>query len=139
MSALLHFPASRSLAQWRAADAAHLLHPFTNLDALAEEGVRMISSGDNIYLWDSEGNRILDAMSGLWCVNVGYGQRPLIDAAQCQLETLPYYNMFFHTATPPAVELARMLAAVAPAGMDRVFFTGSGSESVEAAAYLDRK
>ena len=139
MSALLHFPASRSLAQWRAADAAHLLHPFTNLDALAEEGVRMISSGDNIYLWDSEGNRILDAMSGLWCVNVGYGQRPLIDAAQCQLETLPYYNMFFHTATAPAIDLAELLDDVAPAPFHHTFFTGSGSESIEAAAYIVRR
>ena len=70
---------ARTTAEWQAADAAHFLHPFTDFQGLARKGARIITRADNIYLWDSEGQRILDAMSGLWCVNVGYGQQALID------------------------------------------------------------
>ena len=74
-------PATRTTAEWQAADAAHFLHPFTDFQALGRKGSRIITRAENIYLEDSEGHRILDAMSGLWCVNVGYGQQALIDAA----------------------------------------------------------
>jgi putrescine aminotransferase len=93
----------RTTAQWQQADAAHFLHPFTDFQGLARKGARIITRADNIYLWDSDGQRILDAMSGLWCVNVGYGQPALVDAATAQLKQLPFYNAFFQTATPPAV------------------------------------
>lgn len=79
-------------------------------------------------LWDSEGNKILDAMAGLWCVAIGYGRKELADAAAKQMQELPCYNMFFQTATPPALELAKAIADLAPQGMNHVFFTGSGSE-----------
>ena len=82
----------RSTQQWQAADAAHFLHPFTDFQSLAKKGSRIITRADNIYLWDSEGQKILDAMSGLWCVNVGYGQRALVDAASRQMAELPFYN-----------------------------------------------
>ncbi len=107
----------RTTQDWQAADARHFLHPFTDFQALAKKGSRVITRADNIYLWDSDGNKILDAMSGLWCVNVGYGQRALIDAATKQLETLPFYNAFFQTATPPAIELAELLAEVSAAAI----------------------
>src|SRR3989475_8245735 len=79
-----------STHDWQATDAAHYLHPFTDFKSLAAKGTRIITKGDNIYLWDSEGQKILDAMSGLWCVNVGYGRQELIDAATPQLTTLPF-------------------------------------------------
>jgi putrescine---pyruvate transaminase len=122
--------ATRSTADWQAADTAHFLHPFTDFKALAGRGSRIVTRGDGIYIWDSEGNKILDGMSGLWCVNVGYGQRALIDAATRQMEQLPFYNAFFQTATPPAIELAELLSEVCQgAGSFRhVFFSGSGSE-----------
>ena len=63
-----------STQEWQRLDAAHFLHPFTDFQALAAKGSRVITRGENIYLWDSEGHKIFDAMSGLWCVNVGYGQ-----------------------------------------------------------------
>lgn len=129
----------RSTQEWQAADAAHFLHPFTDFKALAAKGSRIVVRGDNIYLWDSEGQKILDAMSGLWCVNVGYGQRELIDAATRQLEQLPFYNAFFQTATPPAIELAELLAQVAPPGFERVFFTGSGSEGNDTIVRMVRR
>ncbi|MDN5597491.1 MAG: aspartate aminotransferase family protein, partial [Pseudomonas sp.] len=80
------------------------------------------------YLWDSEGNKILDGMAGLWCVAIGYGRDELADAAAKQMKELPYYNLFFQTAHPPVLELAKVISDVAPAGMNHVFFTGSGSE-----------
>ena len=76
---------ARTTADLQAADAAHFLHPFTDFQSLAKKGSRIIQRGDNIYLWDSEGHKILDAMSGLWCVNVGYGQQALIVAATRQM------------------------------------------------------
>jgi putrescine aminotransferase len=130
---------SRSTAQWQAADAAHFLHPFTDHRGLARIGARIIERADGIYLWDSEGRRIFDAMSGLWCVNVGYGQRALIDAATRQLETLPFYNAFFQTATPPAIELAELLAELTPPGFSRVFFGGSGSEGNDTVVRMVRR
>ncbi len=119
---------TRTTKEWQAADAAHFLHPFTDFQALARKGSRVITRADNIYLWDSDGKKILDAMSGLWCVNVGYGQQALIDAATRQMKELPFYNAFFQTATPPAIELAELLAEVSPPQFQHVFFSGSGSE-----------
>ncbi|HJV95595.1 MAG TPA: aspartate aminotransferase family protein [Albitalea sp.] len=129
----------RSTSDWQAADAAHYLHPFTDFQALARKGSRIITRADNIYLWDSEGRKVLDAMSGLWCVNVGYGQRALIDAATAQLEQLPFYNSFFQTTTPPAIELAELLAQVTPPQFQHVFFCNSGSEGNDTVVRMVRR
>ena len=130
---------SRSTEAWQAADAAHYLHPFTDFKALAAKGSRVITKADGIYLWDSEGNKILDAMSGLWCVNVGYGQRDLIDAATKQLTELPFYNSFFQTANVPAIELAELLAQVSPPQFRHVFYAGSGSEGNDTVVRMVRR
>ncbi len=81
------------------------------------------------HLTDSEGNRILDGMSGLWNVNVGYGRQEIVDAVTRQMQELPFYNTFFNTSHPPVIELGRLLAEVTPKQFNRFFFTGSGSES----------
>ena len=73
-------------------DSAHFLHPFTDFKDLNSKGARVIARAKDIYVWDSEGNRMLDAMSGLWCVNVGYGRQELADAASKQMMELPFYN-----------------------------------------------
>ncbi|MES2126484.1 MAG: aspartate aminotransferase family protein [Pseudomonadota bacterium] len=112
----------------QAQDAAHYLHPFTDHQALAAKGPRVMVRGEGIYLWDSEGHKIIDGMSGLWCVNVGYGRTSISEAVYQQMETLPFYNSFFNTTNVPAVQLAVKLASIAPPGFSRVFFTGSGSE-----------
>jgi putrescine aminotransferase len=104
------------------------LHPFTNFKALNDKGSRVITRAEGIYIYDEHDNKILDGMAGLWCVNMGYNCEPLIEAATNQLKELPYYNLFFQTTHPPAVELSTLLAEVAPEGMNHVFFTGSGSE-----------
>jgi len=113
----------------QARDHAHYLHPFTDHKALGERGVRVMVRGEGIYLWDSEGKKILDGMSGLWCVNVGYGRHSISKAVFDQMETLPFYNSFFNTTNVPAVTLAAKLAEIAPPGFKHVFFTGSGSEA----------
>jgi putrescine---pyruvate transaminase len=130
---------SRTTQEWQAADAAHFLHPFTDFQGLAKKGARIIERADNIYLWDSEGHKILDAMSGLWCVNVGYGQEALVQAATKQLRELPFYNAFFQTATPPAIQLAELLAEVSPPGFEHVFFAGSGSEGNDTVVRMVRR
>ena len=123
------FIPERSTAEWQALDAAHYIHPFTDHAALGKKGTRVITRAEGVYLYESGGRRILDGMSGLWCVNLGYGRRELADAAYQQLLELPYYNSFFQVAHPPAIELARLLAEVTPSQFKHVFFTGSGSEA----------
>jgi putrescine aminotransferase len=116
-------------AALRQLDAAHYMHPFTDHAALKARGVRVMVRGEGIYLWDSEGNKILDGMSGLWCVNVGYGRTSISEAVYRQMETLPFYNSFFNTTNIPAVKLAALLVELAPPQFNHVFFTGSGSEA----------
>ncbi|HMN44379.1 MAG TPA: aspartate aminotransferase family protein [Povalibacter sp.] len=123
------FIPSRSTAEWQALDASHYIHPFTDHAALGRKGTRVISRAEGVYLYDSDGRQILDGMSGLWCVNLGYGRRELAEAAYKQLLELPYYNSFFQVAHPPAIELSRLLAEVTPPQFKHVFFTGSGSEA----------
>ena len=125
-------------AEWQALDSRHHLHPFTDHKALAAAGTRIITRAEGCWLWDSDGNKILDGMAGLWCVNVGYGRNELIEAATRQIAELPYYNTFFQSATPPSVELAAKLAAIAPGDMDHVFFANSGSEANDTAVKLVR-
>jgi putrescine aminotransferase len=114
--------------EWQAMSRDHHLAPFSDFKQLAESGPRIITKADGVYLWDSEGNKILDGMAGLWCVAIGYGRDELADAASKQMKELPFYNLFFQTAHPPVLELAKAIAEIAPAGMSHVFFTGSGSE-----------
>ncbi|MBM4239260.1 MAG: aspartate aminotransferase family protein [Gammaproteobacteria bacterium] len=130
---------ARKTREWQALDAAHYLHPFTDTRALAERGTRVITRADGVYLYDSEGNRILDGMSGLWCVALGYGRRELAEAAYRQMQELPYYNSFFQCANPPAIELAARLAELSPPQFKHVFFTGSGSESNDTFVRLARR
>ena len=124
--------------QWQSLDRRHFLHPFTDYKELNRKGARIIVRAQGPYLWDNDGNRILDAMAGLWCVNLGYGRRELIEAARAQMDELPYYNAFFKTAHPPAIELSRLLSEITPPGLDRVFLTGSGSEANDTVVRIAR-
>ena len=119
-------------------DKDHHLHPFTDHLQLSEKGKRVITRGDGVYIWDSEGHQILDAMSGLWCVNLGYGRKELAQAAYEQMEELPYYNNFFQCTHPPAIELSSVLGEVSPKSMDHVFFTSSGSEAIDTVVRMVR-
>ena len=110
-------------------DAAHHLHPFNDNAALAKRGTRVLTRGEGCHVWDAEGNRLLDAFAGLWCVNIGYGRRELGDAAAKQMTELAYYNSFFQCTTEPTVRLAAKLAELTPHDLDHAFFTNSGSEA----------
>lgn len=123
----------------QARDAAHHWHPFTDSAGLAAEGTRVIVGGDGVWIEDSEGNRILDGMAGLWCVQVGHSRTEIADAVHAQMSRLAYYNTFFKTSHPPVIELAEKVASLAPAHMNRVFFTGSGSESNDTVIRLVRR
>ena len=123
---------------WQDIDRRHYLHPFTDSKALHKHGTRVITRAQGVYLWDSEGQRILDGMAGLWCVNLGYGRRELVDAASAQMLELPFYNSFFKTTTPPTLALAALLAEVTPAHLNHVFFTSSGSEANDTIVRLVR-
>ncbi len=120
-------------AQIQALDSAHFIHPFTDHGELATRGSRVMTHAEGVYVWDSEGRKLLDAMSGLWCVNAGYARKELADAAYRQMMTLPYYNSFFQTTNVPAVQLASKLVSLAPKVAERsfehVFYSSSGSES----------
>ena len=115
----------------RTLDAAHHLHPFTNTRALNAKGARVITHGEGVYLWDSEGEKLIDGMAGLWCVNLGYGRRELIEAANRQMNQLAFYNTFFQTTHAPAAELAAAIAGVTPGDLNHIFFANSGSEAVD--------
>jgi putrescine aminotransferase len=127
----------------QAMDTAHFLHPFTDFKDLSTRGARVITKAQGVYVWDSEGKSMLDAMSGLWCVNVGYGRKELAEAAYQQMMTLPYYNSFFQTTNVPAVQLATKLASLAPSVGDRsfkhVFYSSSGSESNDSNVRMVRR
>ena len=126
-------------AQLRELDALHHLHPFTNHKSLRAGGARVIVRGDGPYIWDSEGKRVLDGMSGLWTANVGHSRKELAEAAYQQMLELPYYNTFFRTTHPSVVILSRKLAELAPGNLNQVFYGSSGSESNDTAIRLIRQ
>lgn len=119
-------------------DAEHHLHPFTNTGALNKKGARIIERAEGVYLWDSEGNKLIDGMAGLWCVNMGYGRKELADVAYSQMQELPYYNTFFQTSHENAALLAKEIASVTPHDLNHIFFANSGSEAIDTIMRLVR-
>ena len=127
---MTEMPPRNTTARWRESDTRHHLHPFTDYKALSDAGGSIIiTQAEGVTLTDSEGKHYLDGMAGLWCVNVGYGRKALAQAAYQQMLELPYYNTFFKTATPSAVELAEELVALTPEGLNHVFYGCSGSDA----------
>lgn len=121
----------RTRTEWETLDSEHYLHPFTDHLDLRQKKSRIITRADGVYIFDADGRKILDAMSGLWCVNSGYGRQELVRAAAEQLAELPYYNSFFQCANPPSIELARLMNDITQPQFKRVFYTGSGSEAID--------
>ena len=130
---------NRTTKQWQDIDTAHHLHPFTDYKSLAKEGSNIIVKADGAYLTNTDDKQFLDAMSGLWCVNVGYGRKNLADVAYKQMQELPYYNSFFKTATAPSIELAQQLAEIAPNDLNHAFFSSSGSEANDTVVRMVRR
>ncbi len=119
----------RSREDWQELDKNHYLHPFTDHKDLHKRRSQIITRADGVYIYDADDKKILDGMSGLWCVNVGYGRQEIIAAAAEQMQELPYYNSFFQCSNPPAIELSAMLQEISQPQFKRIFFAGSGSES----------
>ena len=126
-------------AALQSVDAAHHVHSFADPKALAAKGTRIITQGKGCYVWDNEGNRLLDGMAGLWCVAVGYGRPELSDIAARQMNELAYYNNHFGTSTPQMIELAEKIAKLTPEGLDHILFANSGSEANDTIVRLVRR
>jgi adenosylmethionine-8-amino-7-oxononanoate aminotransferase len=114
-------------------DRDHLIHPVTSFRAHEARGATILQSGKGMWLTDIDGNQVLDAFAGLWCVNVGYGQESVVEAAAEQMRRLPYATGYFHFGSEPAIRLAERLVALSPEGLDHVFFTLGGSDAVDSA------
>ncbi len=114
----------------RQLDMAHHLPAQSSYGLQVElGGSRIITHAKGSTVFDGDGHAILDAMAGLWCVNVGYGRPELVEVAARQMEELPFYNTFFRTATVPPIELAARIAGLLGGDLQHVFFNNSGSES----------
>ncbi|AXB78442.1 aspartate aminotransferase family protein [Novosphingobium sp. P6W] len=114
-------------------DRDHLIHPVTSFRGHEARGATILQSGQGMWLTDIDGNRLLDAFAGLWCVNVGYGHESIVEAAAEQMRRLPYATGYFHFGSEPAIRLAERLVALSPEGLDHVFFTLGGSDAVDSA------
>ena len=114
-------------------DKQYVLHPYTNLSAHQQLDPFIITHGEGIYVWDDQGNKLIEGMSGLWCASLGFNEQRLTDAATKQMQKLPYSHLFSHRSTEPAIELSQKLIDIAPDNMARVFLVNSGSEAVDMA------
>ncbi|MEM7275070.1 MAG: aminotransferase class III-fold pyridoxal phosphate-dependent enzyme [Actinomycetota bacterium] len=115
----------------------HFVPHFTKGAAWQSELLGIIERGEGCYVFDTEGNRYLDGLAGLFCTNLGHGRADLAAAAAKQMERLGFYPTW-GWGNPPAIEAASMIAEVAPGDLDAVFFVSSGSEAVEAALKMCR-
>src|SRR5258708_24149021 len=117
-------------------DRAHLIHPVSNLRAHEQRGVTILDSGNGAYLRDIDGRELLDAFSGLWCVNIGYGQESVVRAATEQMRKLAYATGYFDLGSEPAIRLAAKLVEIAPRSLPHVYFTLCGTVAVDSAIRL---
>jgi adenosylmethionine-8-amino-7-oxononanoate aminotransferase len=116
----------------------HLWMHFTRMSAYEQVEVPIIVRGEGCYVWDEHGNRYLDGLSALFCVNIGHGRADIAQAGADQARELGFFTNWSY-AHPPAIELAARVASLAPGDLNRVFFTSGGSEAVESALKLARQ
>ncbi|WP_272006177.1 aminotransferase [Roseovarius sp. ZX-A-9] len=118
------------------ADRDHLLHPYTDFSTFHEEGSQIIESASGMHVIDSDGNKLLDGIGGLWCVNIGHGRKEMADAIAAQVMKMQYYNPFGHSTNVPASMLGAKLAELAPGDLNHVYYTCGGSTANDAAIRL---
>jgi adenosylmethionine-8-amino-7-oxononanoate aminotransferase len=124
----------------REMNARHLWHPFGHPGEARETPPKIVARAEGVHITDDAGHRTIDAVGGLWCVNLGYSCRPIKDAIARQLDVLPYYSAFKGTTNGPAIALSVEMARLfGPDGMARSFFTSGGSDSVDTALKLARQ
>ena len=129
---------SASLSSEAARDVAAQLHPYTNARKMESEGPLIITRGEGIYVYDEQGRRYIEGMAGLWCTALGFSEERLMEAANRQMHTLPYYHVFSQKSSLPSIELAQKLTEIAPGALSKVIFANSGSEANDTAIKLVR-
>ncbi|WP_294646245.1 aspartate aminotransferase family protein [uncultured Aureimonas sp.] len=112
-------------------DRAHLIHPVASYRGHEKAGVRVLRSGKGATVTDAGGHELVDGFAGLWCVNAGYGQEKIVEAAMHQMRELPYATGYFGLGSEPAIRLASELAERAPGDLNHVYFTLGGSDAVD--------
>lgn len=117
-----------STADLQQKDSEFHFHPFTDHKTLQLHERKVITRADGVWMWDSDGKRIMDGMAGLWCVNTGHGRQEIVEAVRAQMSELSYYNTFFKTTTEPAIKLSEMLAEITPPQFNMTFYGCSGSD-----------
>ena len=114
-------------------DIASLLHPYTNLRVHQKKGPLIITRGRGVHVYDDDGTEYIEGLAGLWCASLGFSESRLVEAAQRQMATLPFYHGFAHKSHGPGIELAERLLKLMPVPMSKVFFNSSGSEANDTA------
>ena len=118
-------------------DLANVLHPYTPLDKIRDTGPVVMTRGEGVYVYDDQGRKYLEAMSGLWCTALGFSEPRLAEVGARQLAALPYYQLFAGRANEPSIELSeRLLGMTRHLGMDKALFANSGSEANDQAVKL---
>lgn len=117
-------------------DRDHFIHPYTDFSVFGEEGSQIISKASGVHVTDADGRDYLDAIAGLWCVNIGHGNAEMADAIRDQVLQMQYYNPFGNSSNEPAALLAEKLAQLAPASLNHVFFSSGGSTANDVALRL---
>jgi len=121
--------AMERLSNMAARDVETVLHPFTNLQLQRSVGPLIIDHGEGIYLYDDKGKRYFDALAGLWCTSLGFGNEEIIDAITEQLHKLPFASLFQGKSHDLAIELAEKLKELAPCPTSKVLFSSGGSDA----------
>lgn len=114
-------------------DMDHFIHPYTDFDSFLSEGSQIITSSKGVHVWDTEGKKYLDAIAGLWCVNVGHGREEIAKAVHDQVLQMAYYNPFGPSSNEPAARLSAKLCELAPDNLNHVFFSTGGSTANDSA------
>ena len=117
-------------------DKDHFVHPWTHFDSFKKDGSLVMGRAEGAYVYDLSGKRYLDGIGGLWCVNIGYGRREIVDAIAAQAQRMAFFNPFVDTTNVPAAELAAKLASLAPGDLNKVFFTCGGSTANDTAVRI---
>ena len=117
-------------------DKDHFIHPYTDYSVFEKEGSQVITGAKGVTITDDKGRDYLDAIAGLWCVNIGHGREEMADTIRDQVLTMQYFNPFGHSTNEPAARLASKLAELAPGSLNHVFFSSGGSTANDVAARL---
>jgi putrescine---pyruvate transaminase len=129
-----------SIEELKAENARHQLHPMTHPGTVREAPPDIIARGEGSWIWDVDGHRLVDAVGGLWCANLGFGRKEIRDAIVAQLDELPFYNTFRGANHPRAIELSqRLVTLMEPDGVGAVHFSSGGSDAVDSALKLARQ